>query len=97
MASLRMGDKIYYLELLRASEGTLRRWSRLHLQSLAPTPVSMRVASGRRPVVKIFAESLSQHDEKHVVPTPLSGIRVGRRDSDIVGVELLYEKADFFR
>jgi hypothetical protein len=22
---------------------------------------------------------LSQHDEKHVVPTPLSGIRVGRR------------------
>jgi hypothetical protein len=28
--------KIYYLELLRASEGTLSRWSRLHLQSLAP-------------------------------------------------------------
>jgi hypothetical protein len=26
-----------YLELLRASEGTLIRWSRLHLQSLAPT------------------------------------------------------------
>ncbi|RVE43762.1 hypothetical protein evm_011611 [Chilo suppressalis] len=33
-----MGDqKIYYLELLHASEGTLSRWSRLHLQSLAPT------------------------------------------------------------
>jgi hypothetical protein len=29
--------KIYYLELLRASEGTLSRWSRLHLQFLAPT------------------------------------------------------------
>jgi hypothetical protein len=28
---------IYYLELLRASVGTLSRWSRLHLQSLAPT------------------------------------------------------------
>jgi hypothetical protein len=27
----------YHLELLRASEGTLSRWSRLHLQSLAPT------------------------------------------------------------
>jgi hypothetical protein len=67
------GTKIYYLELLRASERTLSRWSRLHLQSLEPTPVS------RRPVVKIIAESLSQHDEKHVVPTPLSGIRVGRR------------------
>jgi hypothetical protein len=37
------------------------------------------LTSGRRPVVKINAESLSQHDEKHVVPTPLSGIRVGRR------------------
>jgi hypothetical protein len=32
--------KIYYLELLRASEGTLSRWSRLHLQSVAPNPVS---------------------------------------------------------
>jgi hypothetical protein len=29
--------------------------------------------------IKIIAESLSQHDEKHVVPTPLSGITVGRR------------------
>jgi hypothetical protein len=44
--------KIYYLELLRALEGTLSRWSRLHLQSLAPTPVSRRVdvrqAAGRK-------------------------------------------------
>jgi hypothetical protein len=70
-------SKMYYLELLRASEGTLSRWSRLHLQSLAPTPVTRRV-DVRQPVVKIIAESLSQHDEKHVVPTPLSGIRVGR-------------------
>jgi hypothetical protein len=60
--------KIYYLELLRASEFTLSRWSRLHLQSLALTPASRRVMSGRRPVVKIIAESLSQHDEKHAVP-----------------------------
>jgi cellulose synthase/poly-beta-1,6-N-acetylglucosamine synthase-like glycosyltransferase len=29
--------KIFYLEFLRASEGTLSRWSRLHLQSLAST------------------------------------------------------------
>jgi hypothetical protein len=34
--------KIYYLKL-RASEGTLSRWSRLYLQSLAPTPVSRKV------------------------------------------------------
>jgi hypothetical protein len=36
------------------------------------------LTSFRRPVVKI-AESLSQHDEKHVVPIPLSGIKVGGR------------------
>jgi hypothetical protein len=35
--------------------------------------------SGRRIVIKIIAESLSRHDETHVVPTPLSGIRVGKR------------------
>jgi hypothetical protein len=29
--------KIYYLELLRTSKGTLSRWSQQHLQSLAPT------------------------------------------------------------
>jgi hypothetical protein len=40
--------------------------------------------SARRPVVKIVAESLSQHDEKHVVPTLLSGIRLGRRLSNIL-------------
>jgi hypothetical protein len=44
------------------------------LQSLSSTPVSRRVGV-RQPVIKINAESLSQHDEKHVVPTPLSGIR----------------------
>jgi hypothetical protein len=41
------------------------------LQSLAPTPVSRRV-DVRQPVVKIIAESLSQHDEKHVEPTCVS-------------------------
>jgi hypothetical protein len=35
--SLDWGPKIYYLKLFRASEGTLSRWSRLHLQSLTPT------------------------------------------------------------
>jgi hypothetical protein len=37
-----MGDQ-NYLKLLRASEGTLSRWSQLHLQSFVPTPVSRRV------------------------------------------------------
>jgi hypothetical protein len=34
--------KIYYLEILRALEGTLSHWSRLHLQSLAPTALGPR-------------------------------------------------------
>jgi hypothetical protein len=37
------------------------------------------LTSGRQPVVKIIAESLSQYDEKYVIPIPFSGIRVGRR------------------
>jgi hypothetical protein len=45
------------------------------MQSLAPTPVSRRVDI-RQPVIKIIAQSLSQHDEKHVILTPLSEIRV---------------------
>jgi hypothetical protein len=40
--------------------------------------------SSRRPVVKIIVKSLSQHDEKHVVPAPLSGMRVGRRRLTII-------------
>jgi hypothetical protein len=35
--SLDGGPNIYYLEILRASESTLRRWSKLNWQSLAPT------------------------------------------------------------
>jgi hypothetical protein len=38
-----MGDKIDYLKLLRASEGMLSYWSRMHLQWLAPTLDSSRV------------------------------------------------------
>jgi hypothetical protein len=30
-------------------------------------------------MVNIMTESLSKHDEKHIVPLPLSGIRVGKR------------------
>jgi hypothetical protein len=71
----------YYFELLRASEGTLSRWSRLHLQSLAPATVSrrfdIRQAAGR----KNNCRSLSQHAKKHVVTIPLIGIRVKRRQT----------------
>jgi hypothetical protein len=52
-----IGDQ-NYLELLRASEGMLRRWSRLHLQSLAPSPASRRVdvsrSAGRKYNCRIF-------------------------------------------
>jgi hypothetical protein len=47
-----------YLFLFSASEGTLSRWSRLHLQSLAPIAVSRRVdvrqAAGRKNNCRIF-------------------------------------------
>jgi hypothetical protein len=72
--------KIYYFELDRASEGTLSRRSRLHLQSFVPTPVSRRVdvrqAAGRTNSCRIFITTR----RKYVVPTPLSGIRVGKRE-----------------
>jgi hypothetical protein len=65
--------------LLRISEGTLSCWSRLHLQSLASTPVSRRIdvrqAAGCKNKCRIFITTWW----KHVIPTPLSGIRVGRR------------------
>jgi hypothetical protein len=71
--------KFVYFELLRASEGTLSRWSRLHLQSLASTPVSRRVdvrqAAGCKNKCRIFITIWW----KHIVLTPLSGISVGRR------------------
>jgi hypothetical protein len=59
--------KIYYLELLRVSEGTLSCWSRLHLQSLAPTPVSRRVDVRQAADCKNNCQIFT-HDEKHVVP-----------------------------
>jgi hypothetical protein len=41
--------------------------------------------SGRRPVVKIIAKSLSKLSKNHVLPTPLSGIR----DDEILLDEIL--------
>jgi hypothetical protein len=68
--------KIYCLELLRASEGTLSRWSRLHLQSLAPTPVSWRVnvrlAAGRKNNCRMIITTCWKHQ-----PTALSGKKNG--------------------
>jgi hypothetical protein len=66
--------KIYYLEVLRASEGTLSCWCLLYVKWFQGG-----LTSGRRPVVKLHAESLSQHDEKHVVPTPLNEIKVRKK------------------
>jgi hypothetical protein len=52
--------KIYYPELLCTSEGTLSRWSRLHLQTLATSPVSRRVdvrqAAGRKNNCRIYSQ-----------------------------------------
>jgi hypothetical protein len=76
--------KIYYPEPLRSSESTLICWSRLHLQSLAPTLVSrmidVRQAAGLKNNCRIKIRLIKITTWwKHVVPTPLSGIRVGNR------------------
>jgi hypothetical protein len=56
--AIRWATKTFYLELLRASEGTLSRWSLLHLQSFVLTLVSRRVdvrqAAGRKNNCRIF-------------------------------------------
>jgi hypothetical protein len=41
-----------------------------------------------RPVVKIYAESLSQHEKKHFVSTALNGIRVGELMMIIITAEI---------
>jgi hypothetical protein len=56
---------------LRASKDMLSHWFWLHLQSLVHSPSQGGLTSNRRPVVKIVAKSLSQHDEK-MKPTPPS-------------------------
>jgi hypothetical protein len=50
--------KIYYLEFLRASEGSLSRWSRLHLRSLAPTNPHWARVVGYGPLWVIHKEGL---------------------------------------
>jgi hypothetical protein len=52
--------KNFYLELLRASKGTFSRWSRLHLQSFAPTNSHWARVEGYRPFLfVIHKEGLS--------------------------------------
>jgi hypothetical protein len=60
-----IGDKkINYLKLFRASEGTLSRWSRLHLQSLALTnPHWARVVYGPFSLCVIHKEGLCPSSE----------------------------------
>jgi hypothetical protein len=74
MASHRMGDQ----NLLSLAPPCFGR----HVKPLGPVAfaiVSIHSSFKEcRRQVKINAESLSQHDEKHVGPTPLSGIRVGK-------------------
>jgi hypothetical protein len=51
----------------------------LVLAAFAVVSIHSSLTSDRRPVIKIFAESLSQHDEIHVVLTTLSEISVEKR------------------
>jgi hypothetical protein len=82
LPSLLIPTIFFYLQFLRASEGTLSRWSGRICSRLNLLQFQGGLTSGRQTVVKIIAESLSQHDEKHVILTPLSEIRVGKRRTE---------------
>jgi hypothetical protein len=62
------------IESWRKAENSHRRGTHIKFnQSWRRSVYSQTgLTSGTRPIVKIIAESLSQHDEKHIVPTPLS-------------------------
>jgi hypothetical protein len=62
----------YYLYIRDFVMNAKQRFQRSIIGWVAKIYYLLGLTSGRRPVVKIIAESLSQHDEKHVVPTPLS-------------------------
>jgi hypothetical protein len=77
-----MGDKKFIISsssVLRKARSAVGPGCVAVVSTHSSFKVSFKLTSGRLPDVKIVAESLSQHDEKHVVPTPLCGIRVGRR------------------
>jgi hypothetical protein len=71
-ASHRMGDQNFG-PTTNAAVGPGCICSRLY-----PVQFQGGLTSGRRPIVKTIAESLSKHDENNAVPTPLSGISVGK-------------------
>jgi hypothetical protein len=48
--------KIYYLELLRASESKLSRWSRLHLQSYSTVKTHLPPSEGSGFTVKLISQ-----------------------------------------
>jgi hypothetical protein len=76
-----MGDQ-KFLQFLRASDGTLSRWSRLHLQSLAYSSIKegdVRQATGCKNNCRIYICCVFI-----VVPTPLSGIRVGKKENYLI-------------
>jgi hypothetical protein len=59
--------KIYYLELLRASEGTLSRGSRLHLQSLAPTNLHRARVVGYGPFSLCSSGDINDYDDDEII------------------------------
>jgi hypothetical protein len=55
------------------------------------------LTSHRWPVVEIMVESLLQYDEKHVVPTPLSGTRIGNKKVKLeTSSPIIFSKNNYF-
>jgi hypothetical protein len=63
-------------------------WDVFHTLCVSCTVNKTRLTSGRPASHKINDESLSQHDEKHVVQTSHSGIRIGKRRTTNKQIEM---------
>jgi hypothetical protein len=71
-----MGDQKFIISFPRASEGTLSRWSQLHLQSLASSPFSRRVDDRQAPGRNKYLPNLYHMMKKTVCTYALSWIRI---------------------
>jgi hypothetical protein len=84
--------KIYYLKLLRASEGTLSCWSWLHLQSLAPTNPHWAcvVDYGPFSLCVIHKEGLSSGDINRLMMMMMNGRVISVNKTKSITMAILY-------
>jgi hypothetical protein len=89
---------MYYVKLLRASEGTLSRWSRLHLQSLAFTNPHWAgvVGYGLFPLCVIHKEGLcpTSEDINRLMMMMISNILSSKRQVRVYDVRNVLDRVN---